>query len=192
MFTAFLEINNKNNNFIPLAVKSTGWGRVTCECNLTGFSVGGGGTNPLLQQRSVRAGINPRQSANYRNSFDVLNMKSDHRTKQLSANGTCQQRSTPAISTFLSAEVCYSLPALTKISDQSTKINIAGFHRSSQEHRRRHTSFHFVFWYRKRWNGGIIRLTSAAVWPTEYDFNFVKRFQRVKQQHNRRIANHTL
>lgn len=67
MFTAFLEMKNKNNNFIQPAVKSGAGEKKTCECNLTGFS-------------------SPRQSANYRNSFDVLNMKSDHRTKQLSAN----------------------------------------------------------------------------------------------------------
>ena len=34
--------------------------------------------------------------------FDVLNMKSDHRAKQMSANSMCQKQSTPITIQFLS------------------------------------------------------------------------------------------
>lgn len=66
--------------------------------------------------------------------FDVLNMKSDHRTKQLSASSTCQKQSTPIIIEFLSCMhlLCRHwgvLPYRSANKDfrQSSKINIPGF-----------------------------------------------------------------
>lgn len=61
-------------------------------------------------------------------------MKSDHRTKQLSASSTCQKQSTPIIIEFLS---CIHLPcrhwgvlqyhSANKDFRRSSKINITGF-----------------------------------------------------------------
>lgn len=66
--------------------------------------------------------------------FDVLNMKSDHRTKQLSATSTCQKQSTAIIIEFLSCihllwrhrgvlQYC----SANKDFRQFSKINITGF-----------------------------------------------------------------
>lgn len=66
--------------------------------------------------------------------FDVLNMKSDHRTKQLSATSTCQKQSTPIIIEFLSCMhlLCRHWGVLqyrgaNKDFRQFSKINITGF-----------------------------------------------------------------
>lgn len=66
--------------------------------------------------------------------FDVLNMKSDHRTKQLSATSTCQKQSMPIIIEFLSCMhlLCRHWGVLqyrsaNKELRQSSKINITGF-----------------------------------------------------------------
>lgn len=66
--------------------------------------------------------------------FDVLNMKSDQRTKQLSASSTCQKQSTPVFIEFLSCMhlLCRHWGVLqyrraNKDFRQSSKINITGF-----------------------------------------------------------------
>ena len=66
--------------------------------------------------------------------FDVLNMRSDHRTKQLSASSTCQKQSTPITIEFLSYMylLCRRWGVLQYRSVNTdfrrySKINITGF-----------------------------------------------------------------
>lgn len=118
--------------------------------------------------------------------FDVLNMKSDHRTKQLSATSTCQKQSTPIIIEFLSCMhlLCRHWGVL-----QYRSAN-KDFRQSENKHHKLHLSSSKGRWwlsantvrdapfcperFQKRLNDLPASRNNAVLWPREYDFNFVK------------------
>lgn len=123
--------------------------------------------------------------------FDVLNMKSDHRTKQLSATSTCQKQSTPIIIEFLSwmhllcrhwgvLQYC----SVNKDFRQFSKINIIGFtclhQKAAADRLQIQSKTHILsgsLWEKVKWfaaSQSEVLVPNIVLWPREYDFNFVK------------------
>lgn len=109
------------------------------ECNLTLFSTTEDQLSPFSTAKCQTC-YQSLAECEVSQLFDVLNMKSDHRTKQLSATSTCQKQSTPIIIESLSCMhlLCRRWGVLQYCSAnkdfrQSSKINITGLSRLHQK-----------------------------------------------------------